>query len=192
MEALVMKVFLRINFKVSIAESSKFVSQARLGDPITTVPLSRVFLATLSFPSHFHQDSFAPKRITSIVMDPLNPKSFNHVYTTVNGLQYHYIDQTPPKSTAKPSIVLVHGFPDVPLIPTFLDISSGMAGVTKFVLSSKQVIVSLFPRHQGTAKLNHLVPSNIIPSSESRRTWSPLFHLSVFPKPFTSAMIGAV
>jgi hypothetical protein len=46
-------------------------------------------------------------------MNPLDPKSFNDVYATIDNIEYHYIDQSPKKSTSKPAIVLVHGFPDV-------------------------------------------------------------------------------
>jgi len=46
-------------------------------------------------------------------MDPLKPYSFKHCHTSVNGMQYHYIDQSPSESNTKPPIVLVHGFPDV-------------------------------------------------------------------------------
>ena len=46
-------------------------------------------------------------------MDPLDPYSFNHAYTTINGLRYHYVDQVPVKESGKLPIVLVHGFPDV-------------------------------------------------------------------------------
>jgi hypothetical protein len=68
-------------------------------------------------------------------MDPLKPESFNHRHRTINGIEYHYIDQSPAKASRHPPVVLVHGFPDV-FRPTFKAAdsmySSGMVGDTKF------------------------------------------------------------
>ncbi|CAJ0847880.1 6995_t:CDS:2, partial [Entrophospora sp. SA101] len=45
-------------------------------------------------------------------LDPLNPESFKHKFSFVNGITYHYVDEGE-EILKKEVIFLCHGFPDL-------------------------------------------------------------------------------